>query len=400
MPAIFHRIAWFQVFTSAVVIADVFIYPRFAGVVLFILTLAHWAAKFRCALPSQLIAILVILLLLPGTLSYITPEAWVNTAQWQQLSPSLTAGISVDSWRAPLLTTLCLQLLALSLVFRRQVHIGAPFLLTATLCLLAMQLIERLFPLANTPLLHYTSGLTTLVSIGLLLTWQYAQAKPDWQCKQYLPCALWPSALLVLITLILWQQQHRQTERVLHTMSAAEGQQLATQLTQEIAAQRQAMRRFAHFWTLLDSPPDNTQWTQQASVYHADFRYFLNIAFIDTTSRILHVYPPTPLNLATQGQRLYQAQPSGRDALEPALEETRAGSTEVIELLQGVPGIVTYWPVRKANDRLVGAAAMAISIPMLADTLFAELNPEHGRLRWHEHSHVLASFGDPSHPGP
>lgn len=400
MPAIFHPTTWLLAFASAMVVADVFLHPRFAGVVLFILMLAHWAAKFRCALPAQSIVILVILLLLPGTLSYITPEDWVNTAKWQQLSPPLMADTSVDSWRAPLLTTLCMQLLALSLLLRSRVHAGAPLLLTATLCLLAMQLIETLFPLANTPLLHYTSGLPTLASIGLLLAWQYAQARLDWQRKRHLPYALWLAALMVLVTLILWQQQHRQTEKALHTMSAAEGQRLATQLTQEIAAQRQAMRRFAHFWTLLDSPPNGTQWSQQASVYHADFRYFLNIAFIDTTSRIQHVYPPTPLNLAAQGQRLYQVQPSGREALEPALEGARAGSTEVIELLQGVPGIVTYWPVRQANDRLVGAVAMAISIPMLADTLFAELDPEKGRLRWHENGHVLASFGDPSRPGP
>ncbi|MGS2744757.1 diguanylate cyclase domain-containing protein [Halomonas sp. LS-001] len=400
MPAIFHRSTWLLALASAVVIADVFSHPRFAGVVLLVLMLAHWAIKFRCALTSQSIAALVIVLLLPGTLSYITPEAWVNTVQWQRLSPPLITDTSVDNWRAPLLTTLCMQLLALSLVLRSQVHIGAPLLLTATLCLLAMQLIDILFPLINTPLLHYTSGLPTLASIGLLLAWQYVQAKPDWQRKRHLSYALWPAALLVVVTLLLWQQQHRQAEKSLHAMSAEEGQRLAIQLTQEIVAQRQAMRRFAHFWTLLDSPPNDVQWTQQASVYHADFRYFLNIAFIDTTSRIQHVYPPTSLNLAAQGQRLYQVQPSGRGALEPALEGARTASTEVIELLQGVPGIVTYWPVRQANGRLVGAAAMAISIPMLADTLFAELDPAHGQVRWHENSHVLASFGDLTHPGP
>ena len=398
--AIFHQKTWFLALASAVVVANVFLNPRFADIVLLILILAHWAAKFRAVLLSQSIAILVIMLLLPGTLSYITPETWVNTTQWQQLSRSLIAGTSVDSWRAPLLMALCMQLLAMSLLFRSQVHIGAPFLLTAVLCLLAIQLIEALFPLANPPLLHYTCGWSILASISFLLAWQYEQARSNWQHQQHLPYALWPATLLVLVTLILWQQQHRQTEKNLHAMSATEGQRLATQLTQEITAQRHAMRRFTHFWSLLESPPNEAQWSQQASVYHADFRYFLNIAFIDTTSRIRHVYPPTPLNLAAQGEYLYQVQPSGKDALKPVLEGEHTGNTKVIELLQGGAGIITYWPVRQANNRLVGAAAMVISIPMLADTLFAELSPEQGQLHWHEDSRVLASFGDPTHPGP
>jgi diguanylate cyclase (GGDEF)-like protein len=71
-----------------------------------------------------------------------------------------------------------------------------------------------------------------------------------------------------------------------------------------------------------------------------------------------------------------------------------------VELLQGGPGIIYYWPIRSADQTPVGAAAMAVSLPMLADILFASLTSEHATLRWHDSGSVLARFGTSTHPGP
>lgn len=400
MFASIHIATWLTALASMVAVAETFFHPGFTGMVLVALSLAHWAARCRRRLLTRLMATVVIIALLPGLFSYIIPESWFSIAQWQAFSQQIWADSCLENWRAPLLATLATLLLALSLLLDGKVQLGTLFLLSAIALLLATQGVEHLFPLENPPLLDYSATWPQMAVLGFLLGAQSHLFYPQWRHQPGDWHALLPSTLLLIMVLLLWQHQHRDGEQQLYTKSVSEGQQLTSRLNQEIDAHRQAMQRFSRFWSLLDTPPTATQWAQQAAYYHADFRYFLNIAFINTQSRITHVFPATPVNLSIIGQRLYEAQPSGRAALEPALEGQRPGNTQIIELLQGGPGVVTYWPLRQSDNRLVGAAAMAISIPMLANALFSHLDPDHGQLRWHEDDRVLASFGTTTSPGP
>lgn len=75
--------------------------------------------------------------------------------------------------------------------------------------------------------------------------------------------------------------------------------------------------------------------------------------------------------------RLFDAQPAGREAVSLALVEQRIGRTGVIPLLQGVPGIIHYLPIPLDEQRTLGAVAMVISLPILAETLFQEVDGRH-----------------------
>ncbi|WP_075880687.1 GGDEF domain-containing protein [Vreelandella massiliensis] len=393
-------VTWLLLLTSAAVAAGLASAPNLTTFALIASTLALWASLARHAFLSRALAALTLVLLLPGLVSYVTPEAWIGTARWQAWASALLAPTTLETWRAPLLATLTLMLLALSLLLRLRARLGAPLLLAAALLLLCTQLIDLLIGHDPPTLLHYNASGSPLLALALMIATQIALVWSHWREKRYVVSALWPALVLLLLALLLWQQQHRYAESVLYQRTHAEGEELIDRFVEDIQAHRQAMRRFSQFWQLLNDAPSAQQWAQQAADYHADFRYFLNIAFIDSDSHVKHVYPPTLLNRNIQGQRLFDAQPQGRQALAPALEGKSENSTGLVELLQGGPGIIYYWPIKTADQAPVGAAAMAISIPMLADILFSPLDPAHGVLRWHDNGNVLARFGTSSHPGP
>lgn len=400
MPVPRQPATWLLVVTSIALVAGLVSAPGFTALAALTLTLSLWAALGQRTLPARALAALTLVLLVPGLLSYVMPEGWISTAQWQHLARALDASSTLESWRAPLLATLVLALLALGLLLRQRARLGVPLLLVAALLLLCVQLVERVISHDPPPLLRYSTGGYLLFIQALLIAAQGALAWPYWREKRFLLNALWPSITLLLCALGLWQQQHHFNESALYQRTHTEGKELVSRLNADLQAHRQAMRRFSQSWQLLDAPPSARQWARQAADYHADFRYFLNIGFIDTRSTIVHVYPPTPLNRNIVGQRLFDAQPQGRPALEPALTGKHEGNTGLIQLLQGSPGMVYYWPVKSARQQPLGAAAMTVSIPMLADILFSSLDPTHGVLRWHDSGNVLARFGIASRPGP
>lgn len=391
---------WWLILTSTAAAVGLANALSLSTITFITLTLALWAALIQRGMLARGLAVLTLVLLLPGILSYIIPEGWVSTAQWQHLASALNQQSTLETWRAPFLVTLTLALLALSLLLRQRARLGAPLLLATALLLLCTQLIDRIIGHDPPTLLHYNASGGTLFALALMIATHIALAWPHWRDKRYVFSSLWPAITLMLLASLLWQQQHRSIESALYQRTHNEGEALVSRITSDIQAHRQAMRRFSRFWQLLDEAPSAPQWAQQAADYHADFRYFLNIAFIATDSQVTHVYPPTLLNRNIQGQRLFEAQPSGRQALAPALQGENEGSTGLVELLQGGPGIIHYWPIKNNDQTPVGAVAMAMSIPMLADILFASLTPEHAALRWHDSGSVLARFGTSTRPGP
>ncbi|WP_197030631.1 GGDEF domain-containing protein [Halomonas sp. BC04] len=241
-------------------------------------------------------------------------------------------------------------------------------------------------------MLRYASSPWEQLALWGLLGAQVLAALPGWKTKAAIVHrALWPSLILALLSILLWHQQKSFTERELHAQVRSESQQLADRLTSEIKEHLAAMRRFANFWTLFDQAPSQESWARQAAPYHEDFRYFLNIAFIDPDSEILRVYPQSTINLGIIGARLFDAQPAGREAVSRALLEQQVGRTDVIELLQGVPGIIHYLPIPRDTNRTLGAVAMVVSLPILAETLFNEVDTRRTALVLAEGERTLAS---------
>lgn len=331
--------------------------------------------------------------------SYVLPEYWVTLSSWDAVSRGLVNGLTLEAWRPGLLTVLSLILVAALIATRAHAALGGPLLLAMVVLLLAMQWLARDEP-ALTLLRIAASPWISLAMVMLLLGMAMA-ALPGWRAHATpLRRALVPSLTLVLVALLLWQHQKGITERSLNAAVQAEAQQLGDRLTREIQEHLSAVQRFANVWTLFDEPPSQEEWSQQASSYQHDFRYLLNIAFIDPDSRITRVHPRNEINHKALGARLFDAQPAGSEAVSRALHEQRIGRTGVIMLLQGVPGIIHYLPIPLDDQRTLGAVAMVISLPILAETLFNQVDGQHVGLALTQGEQVLASQVPATRLGP
>lgn len=338
--------------------------------------------------------ILVGLALLPLTLalaSYVLPEYWIPLARWDAMSRGLAQGLTLEAWRPALLTTLSLILLAVLIATRSRSTLGGPLLLLMAALLLGVQGLLGTTDL-DAQLLRTEAGAWPTLAMATLLAGLGVAALPGWRAHAAaLRHALAPSLVLVMAALLLWLHQKAVTERELHANVETEARQLGERLTREIQDHLAAVERFASVWSLFETPPSQAEWASQAALYQRDFRYLLNIAFVDPDSRITQIYPFNDINQRALGARLFDAQPAGREAVSRALFEQRIGHTDVIMLLQGVPGIIHYLPIPQNERHTLGAVAMVISLPMLADTLFSEVDRQHTSLLLTQGERVLAS---------
>jgi diguanylate cyclase (GGDEF)-like protein len=364
------------------------------------LTLAQLTMLLGGRTLARALVSVALLPLLLALASYALPEYWIPLSSWDAMSRSLIDGLTLEAWRPALLATLGLTLLAVLIMTRTRSSLGGPLLLAMVVLLLGVQVSLARISL-GAQLLRSAGDIWITLAMAALLAGVSVTALPGWRAHAApLRRALVPSLALVFIVLLLWHHQKSVTERELRAATEAEAYQLGDRLTREIQDHLAAVERFANIWTLFDTPPSQAEWARQAALYHRDFRYLLNIAFVDPDSRLTRVYPASDLNLQVLGARLFDAQPAGRQAVSRALFEQRIGRTDVIMLLQGVPGIIHYLPIPLDERRTLGAVAMVISLPMLAETLFNEVDRQHTGLALAQGDQVLASQESQALPGP
>lgn len=363
-----------------------------------VLAMAQWQPVKMTRLRSWLLAPLLAILGL-ALASYLFPEYWLSIMSWDAwLMALVPAGEPLPAaylWRPPVLMVLTLGLLAINLLLGLRLALGSPILLVIAGLTLLSQAIDQLRP-ADAWVLEHASPTLLLLATGCLflaqviaLVQRYRQRLRDTRRPLLIGLGL------VLAALLFWHQQSALEDRRQRLDTAQQSRALAKAFERENDDHLRAMRRFASFWELRDDAPPIQLWLRQASLYHNDYRYFLNIAFIEPSSTIVRVYPPED-NRSVLGARLFDDQPEGRGALGEALLYGREGSTGAIDLLQGVPGIIHYLPVRRESDGdILGAAAMVVSLPEMIDTLFGSIDTQTLSLRLRDGDRVLASIGSP-----
>lgn len=370
-----------------------------SAVLIGLLGASQLAWHSRRLLVSRLLLWPALVWLILSLLSYLLPEHWVAHASWNHWADRLASGSHVDDWRPPLLVMLCLTLLGLVLLARTRANLGAPLLLGVAALSLVGQGLERAHAHQLLPLI--ADG-PVFVAQACLLLGQAIDILGGWRATRgSVQRALWPSLLLALLTVTLWHHQREVDEHRLRAEIVTQGQRQADRLSAEIDAHLAAMRRFAAAWRWRDTPPTAPQWAHQAELYHRDFHYFLNIAFIDPDSRILLVHPASEINTDLLGTRLFDAQPEGRGALGLALYDGRIGRTGIIGLLQGQPGLIHYLPVIQEDDgRITGAVGVVVGLQDMADALFHRDTSRDTALTLLDGERLLAHRGPVERQGP
>ncbi|PAU76158.1 GGDEF domain-containing protein [Halomonas salipaludis] len=360
------------------------------AVLLIVLAVSHWQPERIWRLRAWLLGSLLLVMLLVMA-SYLLPEYWLSIAHWNAWLSALPG--DAYRWRPPALMTLALLLLVASLQLNLRLALGAPLLLTLSgLALLSQALIQQWA--TNIWVLDHAAPPSLLAAAGCLLTVQASllirhrrEQLPG--LRRPLLAGLAPG----LAALLFWHQQTTLEDRRQYHASAVQSRALAADFERENADHLAAMRRFVSFWELYDAPPSDADWARQASRYHQDYRYFLNIAFILPSSEIIRVFPLAG-NENALGARLFDDQPAGRPALSEALIHGREGSTGAIDLLQGVPGIIHYLPVHsRTSGEVLGATAMVVSLPALLDTLFDGIDTRAQALRLYAGEQLLGEVG-------
>lgn len=302
--------------------------------------------------------------------SYLIPEHWISVDTFNRWADQLAPGTNIDNWRPPLLELAALITLTLGLLARTRANLGVPLLQVLTALLLLMDATLQVMGNDFAPLVRrgnlYTDSLLTLLLlaqfIGVVHGWQHA--------RNSLIRALWPSTILAMASIAFWYQQSHLADSELQQSVNARYQRMAEQMTAEINTHVTTMRRFSNIWSILDRPPQSEEWRTLAGHYYRDFRYFLNITYINEDREVVHVYPKTPANTHLN---ILQTQHPGSERLTRALKRRNEEQTDVLPLWLGQSGLIYYLPIDSHQDgRAMGVAAMVVGLPLVAETLYLE----------------------------
>ncbi|MBY5927940.1 sensor domain-containing diguanylate cyclase [Halomonas denitrificans] len=345
----------------------------------------------------------VLAVLLLGLASYLLPEGLIPYATLEHWAARLPGVSGIDSLRPPLIELFILLALAGGVLGRTRASLATPLLQSLSLLLLITELWLVLNGHTDSPQ-NLAGTPASMALMTLLLGAQFSGVVAGWRhTRPSILRSLLPSLALVLVTILVWHQQRLYEDRRLQAQMQEETDRLSEQLSNEVTAHLEAVRRFASFWSLLDVQPTATQWQRQAERYHRDFAYFLNIAYVEPDGTIRYVYPRDDANLAIVGINALDVNRPYIDALSRALREGEEGHTGVVPLLQGMPGMIYYLPIiSDRTQQVTGAAAMVLSLPVLADQLYAatRLNREHNHMRLAVADNVIRDWPTAETPGP
>ncbi|MCO7215704.1 diguanylate cyclase [Halomonas sp. OfavH-34-E] len=348
-----------------------------------------------------LLPVLAILLL--GLASYLLPEALISYVTLDQWASRLPGVQGLDDLRPPLMELLILLALTGGLLGRTRASLAAPLLQALAALLLVTEALLVITDEIRSPQ-NLAGTPASMLLLALLLVAQFVGVVSGWRHTRIsILRSLIPSLALVLVSLFVWNQQRVYVDQQLQDELQGESDRLATQLGAEITAHLEAVRRFASFWSLLEEAPSAEEWERQAAFYHQDFSYFLNIAYIEADGTIRLVHPRDDSNRAIIGINALDVDRPYVDALAKALSDNQEGHTGVVPLLQGMPGMIYYLPITSPDQqRVTGAAAMVLSLPVLADKLYAEtlLDREHIRMRFAVDGDTIRDWPTSESPGP
>lgn len=180
-------------------------------------------------------------------------------------------------WRPPLVDLVVLTLLTLGILARTRSSLGVPLLhLSCFLILLVDQTpLHRLLPAA---MLHHDPSPAVTTVLGLLLAGQWVGVVSGWRpTRDSLKRGLWPSTLLVVTTLALWQYLEVKADNVLQHLGKREGLAMEERLASEFSDVLHSLQQLQVFLAHASPPPDAGHWQQLTEPLEQHFPYLTSL---------------------------------------------------------------------------------------------------------------------------
>lgn len=363
-----------------------------------IVAIGQWRWTRKEVFTSALVLWPLLLCLLGLVFSACAPEDWLSVERLSEPFRWLTAPSTLLDWRPPLVELVVLTLLTLGILARTRSSLGVPLLHMSCLLLLLLDQTPLHRWLPSAALLHAHS-LTVTAVLGLLLAGQWVGVVSGWRpTRDSLRRGLWPSTLLVVMTLALWQYLELQADDELQHLGQREGRAMEERLASEFNDVLHSLQQLRAFLSQSPVPLGSERWQQLTEPLEHHFPYLtsLHLEGLQNTgsgseSRLEGKSEPSTTTVHRTDS------PPTRVFLEPRL----AAYTHPAEL-----AIMLSLPLTHADDRPLGhplgQLAATLSLPAMTTGIYQPGPADTGSLqvRLSHDERLIQEWPMRGHPAP
>ena len=334
-----------------------------------IVAIGQWRWTRLGVLTSALVLWPLLLCLLGLVFSACAPEDWLSVERLSEPFRWLTAPSTLLDWRPPLVELVMLTLLTLGILARTRSSLGVPLLHMSCLLMLLLDQTPLHRWLPSAALLHAHS-LTVTAVLGLLLAGQWVGVVSGWRpTRDSLRRGLWPSTLLVVMTLALWQYLELQADDELQNLGQREGRAMEERLASEFNDVLHSLQQLRVFLSQSPVPLSSERWQQLTEPLEHHFPYLtsLHLEGLKNTGS----GPESRSRVKAGGQSGVKSEPTTtvhhRDSPPPrVLPEPRFDIYAVPAELE----IALSIPLRHPDGRPLGQLAATLSLPAMTAGMY------------------------------
>ncbi|WP_442487658.1 GGDEF domain-containing protein [Halomonas litopenaei] len=361
-----------------------------------IVAIGQWRWTRQGVLTSALVSWPLCLCLVALLFGACAPEDWLPVERQSGLFSRLVTPATLLDWRPPLVELLVLTLLTLGVLARTRSSLGVPLLHMSCFLLLLLDQTPLHHWLPSAALPHDHSLIVTAI-LGLLLAGQWVGVVSGWRpTRDSLRRGLWPSTLLVVTTLVLWQYLEIQADNALQHLGRREGRAMEERLASEFNDVLHSLQQLQVFLAQSPVPLDSERGKQLTEPLEHHFPYLtaLHLEGLQSTgsgSRSGFQSEPSPATARRTDSR------PPRVVLEPRL----AADASPAELAIALWLPLTH-PEGHPLGRPFGHLAATLSLPAMTADMYQPGPAGAGTLqvRLAHDGHLIQEWPMRGHPSP
>ncbi|MBR9771709.1 MAG: diguanylate cyclase [Gammaproteobacteria bacterium] len=354
-----------------------------------IVAIGQWRWTRKGVFTSALVLWPLCLCLVTLLFGTCAPEDWLSLERLSEPFRWLTTPSTLLDWRPPLVELVVLTLLTLGILARTRSSLGVPLLHMSCLLLLLLDQTPLHHWLPSAALLHAHS-LTVTAVLGLLLAGQWVGVVSGWRpTRDSLRRGLWPSTLLVVMTLALWQYLEIQADGELQYLGQREGRAMEERLASEFNDFRHSLQHLQVFLEQSPLPPSTERWQHLTRPLRDHFPYLATLRYVEVTGGNVRSPATTVVPRSTD-------MPQPAAVLPPEAPIT----TLAIDAPAPTMKITLSLPIRRPGGKLLGHLAATLSLSAMAENMYTHPPSGAGSLqvRLTYHNRLIKEWPMEGHP--